>query len=182
MSPSPELDLSTPDYDDGTDPFSSQAHPPTTANISHNRRAQSPPLEKEEREFTQTATFLQQQRKSQEAERKREAVPSAVGTVQPDVVMNDTPDLYETEECAARKNSEAAAVLFGHVDHVSVFRSDFAPSSPVMKPMQSVEMPPPMFRPGEVRLDLKDLDWNWSEMKSPEHVELDELDDLLDDY
>lgn len=88
MSPSPELDLS--DYDSvNSDPFSNQSHPPTTANISHNRRAQSPPLEKDEREFTQTASFLQQRRMSQEAERERSASVSAESTQHSDVKMEE---------------------------------------------------------------------------------------------
>lgn len=184
MSPSPELDLSSPEYDDGTDPFSNQTHPPTTTNIAHNRRAQSPPLEKDEKEFTQTASFLQQRRKSQEAERKREAsAPTIVEPQTVDVTMDDIlGPVEETEESAARKNSETAAALFGQMNHVSSFGTEFAPSSPIMKPTLSIEMPPPLFKPGEVKVEDEEMGWHWSEMKSPENVELDELDDLLGGY
>jgi len=88
----------------------------------------------------------------------------------------------ETEESAARKNSETAAALFGQMNHVSSFGTEFAPSSPIMKPTLSIEMPPPLFKPGEVKVEDEEMGWHWSEMKSPENVELDELDDLLGGY
>jgi hypothetical protein len=181
MSPSPELDLS--DYDENSvDPFSSHTHPPTTANIANNRRAQSPPLEKDEREFTQTASSLQQRRRSQEAERERSA--SASASIEPsqrsDVIMEEVHlTIEETEESAARKNSEIAVALFGNMDAASTFPSTFAPSSPALKPVLHIEMPPPSYKPQDVRLDVDDLDWT---MKSPETIELDELDVLFGEY
>ncbi|KAF1841924.1 uncharacterized protein K460DRAFT_379906 [Cucurbitaria berberidis CBS 394.84] len=180
MSPSPELDLS--DYDsNSSDPFSNQSHPQTTANIAHNRRAQSPPLEKDEREFTQTASSLQQRRRSQEAERERSASASAEPARTSDVTMDEvSQSVEETEESAARKNSEAAAALFGHMDHLSNFQVTQAPSSPVVKPMLHIDMPPPSFKPREVKLEVYDED-DWH-MKSPETIELDELDVLFDEY
>ena len=178
MSPSPELDLSDYDENGGVDLFSSQVHPPTTANISHNRRAQSPPLEKEEREFTMTASFLQQRRKSQEAERERSASLSAEPTQTSDVSMDDVAQsIEETEELAARKNSEAAAALFGHMANSSF---DFSIDSPALKSQAfHLEMPPPMFKPHEVKLEIADIDWSWSDMRSPEHIELDELEEMF---
>ncbi|KAF2033715.1 hypothetical protein EK21DRAFT_58192 [Setomelanomma holmii] len=179
MSPSPELDLS--DYDENSvDPFSSQTHPPTTANIAHNRRAQSPPLEKDEREFTQTASFLQQRRRSQEAERQRSASTSAEPTQRSDVIMEEvTQTIEETEESAARKNSEIAVALFGHVDAAAAFPATFAPGSPALKPVLHLEMPPPATKPHTVKFDADDLDWA---MKSPETIEVDELDEIFGEY
>lgn len=181
MSPSPELDLSDYDENGSADLFSSQTHPPTVANIAHNRRAQSPPLEKEEREFTMTASFLQQRRKSQEAERERSASLSAEPTQSSDVNMDDVAQsIEETEELAARKNSEAAAALFGHMSNSSF---DFSISSPALKSQAfHLEMPPPMFKPHEVKLEIADIDWSWSDMRSPEHIELDELDEMFGGY
>ncbi|KAF1920852.1 hypothetical protein BDU57DRAFT_437551 [Ampelomyces quisqualis] len=182
MSPSPELDLS--DYDENcVDPFSSQSHPPTTANIANNRRAQSPPLEKDEREFTQTASFLQQRRRSQEAE-QRERSASASATTAPsekqDVVMEEVhPTIEETEESAARKNSEIAVALFGQSNAASTFPSAYTVSSPALKPVLFIEMPPPSYKSHPVKLDLDDLDWT---TKSPEMIELDELDVLFGEY
>ncbi|KAF2244379.1 hypothetical protein BU26DRAFT_533813 [Trematosphaeria pertusa] len=177
-SPSPELDLS--DFDDGSDPFSNRTHDPATHNIAHNRRAQSPPLERDEREFTQTASFLQQQRKSQEAERERSS--STEATQSTDVTMEDIPEVEETEESAARKNSETAAALFGQMDHVSSFQPDFVSSSPMLKPTLNIEMPPPPMPKTVAKIETEDIEWSWSEMKSPENIELDELDDLFGGY
>jgi hypothetical protein len=182
MSPSPELDLS--DYDENvSDPFSSQAHPPTSINIAHNRRAQSPPLEKDEREFTQTASSLQQRRKSQEAERERSSSAPAEPAHSSDVIMDEVAlSIEETEESAARKNSEAAATLFGESHSGSSF--DFSFSSPALKsaPLSIAMPPPPMFKANEVKLEIYDSDWAWSDLRSPEHIELEELDDLFGGY
>lgn len=179
-SPSPELDLS--DFDDGGDPFSNQPQPPSTHNIAHNRRAQSPPLEKDEREFTQTASFLQQRRKSLEAERERSTSISMGEAPILDVTMDDIPEVEETEESAARKNSETAAALFGQMDHVPTFQPDLGSSSPLLKAALNIEMPPPMFKPGEIRIHTDNIEWSWSDLKSPEHIELEELDDLFGGY
>lgn len=178
MSPSPELDLS--DYDsNASDPFSNQSHPPTTANIANNRRAQSPPLEKDEREFTQTASSLQQRRRSQEAERSARA--SAEPTTK-DVVMDEVClSVEETEESAARKNSEAAAALFGHLDHLSHFHTGLAPSSPAVKTPLHIEMPPPSLKRKQPKYEIDDDDDDDWAMKSPESIDVDELDDLFDD-
>lgn len=179
-SPSPELDLS--DYDNGSDPFSTHTHPPTAHNIAHNRRAQSPPLERDEREFTQTASFLQQRRKSQQAERERSASTSTVEIRVPDVTMDDIPEVDETEESAARKNSETAAALFGDMDQTPTFRPDFGSSSPMIKATLHIDMPPPLFKRDELKMEVEDPEWSWSQMKSPENIALDELDDLFGGY
>ena len=181
MSPSPELDLSDYDENGSQDLFSSQVHPPTVVNIAHNRRAQSPPLEKEEREFTMTASSLQQERRRQEAERERSASISVEPAQTSDFNMDDVcQSIEETEELAARNNSEAAAVLFGHMASSSF---DFSVDSPALKSQAfHLEMPPPAFKPHEVKLEIADIDWSWSDMRSPESIELDELDEMFGGY
>ncbi|KAJ4350125.1 uncharacterized protein N0V89_008746 [Didymosphaeria variabile] len=176
-SPSPELDLS--DYDDAaSDPFTNATHQPTTHNIAHNRRAQSPPLEKDEREFTLTASSLQERRRSAQAERERSAS-ATVENMQPaDVTMDDIPELVESEESAARKNSETAAALFGQMQH-STFDPVLGISSPLLKSSLNIEMPPPVFKAGESWSGNDDEEWA---LKSPENIELDELDDLFGNY
>lgn len=154
-----------------------RSHTSATVPMTHSRRAQSPPLETEEKEFTQTAMSLQQQRQSQEQERQKET--STAPSQSPDVAMDDVPSsVEESEESAALKNSETAAALFGQ-DDVSGFKP-FAPSSPVIKSVLSIEMPSTMHRFGEGKT-MDDQDWSWA-MQSPENVDLDELDDLLGDY
>lgn len=86
----------------------------------------------------------------------------------------------ETEESAARKNSEAAAALFGHLDHLSNFHATLAPSSPAVKPTLHVEMPPPSLKRKQPKFEVDDDDDDWT-MKSPESIHVDELDDLFDD-
>jgi len=181
MSPSPELDLSDYDENGSQDLFSSQVHPPTVVNIAHNRRAQSPPLEKEEREFTMTASSLQQERRRQEAERERSASISVEPAQTSDFNMDDVcQSIEETEELAARNNSEAAAALFGHMASSSF---DFSVDSPALKSQAfHLEMPPPAFKPHEVKLEIADIDWSWSDMRSPESIELDELDEMFGGY
>jgi hypothetical protein len=90
-------------------------------------------------------------------------------------------DVIESEESAARKNSETAAALFGQMNHLPGFGSDFTLSSPMVKSTHAIDMPPPMFKFGEVRHDHEDVEWSWA-MKSPENVELHELDELFDEY
>ncbi|KAF1959728.1 hypothetical protein CC80DRAFT_309084 [Byssothecium circinans] len=175
-SPSPELDFS--DYDDGSAPFSNPPHPLPPHDIDHNQRAQPPPLEKDEREFTQTYNVLLQRRESRVAERERER--SASMSSRSDVTMDDIPEIEETEESAARKNSEIAVALFGQFEHAK-FEPDFGTSSPILKPTLNIEMPPPMSKLGETKVEMFDVDINW-EMRSPEHIELEELDDLFGGY
>jgi hypothetical protein len=175
MSPSPELDLS--DYDSNpTEPFSERISQNSTS-ISHNGRAQSPPLEREEREFTQTAILFQQRWASQAAERSRSQTASAE-PAQKDVVMEEViVSVEETEESAARKNSEAAAALFGEMEH-----SSLAPSSPALKPsMHIIETAPTSSKRSAAKAEF-DLDFDDWHMKSPESIELDELDDLFDEF
>ncbi|KAH7319734.1 hypothetical protein B0I35DRAFT_408511 [Stachybotrys elegans] len=72
LSPSPEVDLSPPEFDDMDDDVSMPMTPigsfgsNTRRYIRHPRdlRRDSPPLEKDEREFTQTADFLQKRKLS----------------------------------------------------------------------------------------------------------------------
>ncbi|KAF2280249.1 uncharacterized protein EI97DRAFT_369658 [Westerdykella ornata] len=182
MSPSPELDLSTPEYDDGLDPFSTHSRPSTNSTTEHNRRAQSPPLEKEEREFTQTATNLQQRRRSQEATSNQEASAPSEEFHRFDIPMYNVPELREQqEEAVARENSETAAALFGQLHQLPNVINDFVPNSPLLKTSHTIDLPPAIFKFGESRLDQDDFDWAWA-MKSPEHIELHELDELLGDF
>jgi hypothetical protein len=200
LSPSPEVDLSSPEFDDHTNtstPFAgNMGHPPTPANISHNRRAQSPPIEKDEREFTQVATSLQQRSLSENEAKARAAKTKSintpgssketstpgVATISEDSVMEDpiSQDTEETEESAALKNSEAAAALFGPAlvsNHLAVSQPGLPPtSSPLMRPA-------PLKRALDVDVKMEEGDeWNWSELKSPECVALDELDEMFGGY
>lgn len=202
-------------------------HPPTGENMSHNRRAVSPPLEGDEREFTQTASELQLQMVRKRAEEKEErerrasrelslasgtasansngpATPSSANgspdsddvdvkmesASNPDIAIDEEDRfiaIEESEEVCALRNHEAAAALFGNsVDigmltlanpHASISKMHFA-SSPLVKPTMHLNVPAPS-------KDEKDKSVKWTEMmdlQSPETVELDELDDLLESF
>jgi hypothetical protein len=76
LSPSPEIDLSSPEFEEEHDTFNARhtsgAH--TNQNnshrLSHNHRAASPPLEGDEREFTQTASSLRERASEEKASRQ----------------------------------------------------------------------------------------------------------------
>ncbi|KAF2086717.1 hypothetical protein K490DRAFT_43585 [Saccharata proteae CBS 121410] len=199
MSPSPEVDLSSPELDDeehASDRFSGRSslglrdgpHPPTSTNMAHNRRAVSPPLERDEREFTATASSLQQRSRSRDYMNERKSPPSEVESSSDTSMEDSVPSVEddETEESIAIRNSEAAALVFGQsVDsNFSISTLDFE-SSPVLKPNSASKG---LDRMGDVKMvgiqdgDHIDGGWGWSDWKSPEAVELDELDDLLGDY
>ncbi|PFH55843.1 hypothetical protein XA68_17520 [Ophiocordyceps unilateralis] len=71
LSPSPEVDLSSPEFDDADDDFVMPMTPigsykPRYLRLSRDMRHDSPPLEKDEREFTQTADVLQKRKLSEQ--------------------------------------------------------------------------------------------------------------------
>lgn len=189
MSPSPEVDLSSPELDDESDTttFSGRSSlmrdiAPTN-NMAHNRRAASPPLERDEREFTATASSLQQRNRSQQSEKSTPAdAPASSSNIDDESTrLTNEP---ENEESAALRNSEAAALLFGQSVESnassSVASVEFGVSSPVFKPVdhETNSKPDAM---EDVRV-VNDDSWVWSDWKNPESIELDELDDLLGDY
>lgn len=77
-SPSPEVDLSSPDFEEHGDLHSSASHGssdfPDASNLTrlmHSHRAASPPLEGDEKEFTQTASAVRERASEEKAESSR---------------------------------------------------------------------------------------------------------------
>ncbi|KAI9771714.1 MAG: hypothetical protein M1840_001930 [Geoglossum simile] len=210
MSPSPEIDLSPPEFDDDDYPptpegsFSGRSSlardgsmviPVTT--VHHHNRAVSPPLEGDEREFTQTATSMHQKRSmSQDNDAEREGADSVRMTIEG---MDGQEDPHiriavgdESEENSEQMNSEAAAALFGSHAHPPI---NHPHTSPIVRPMTtSTQMAPKhfaikqeLFHAEEMEVDsdgkvsiLGTTGFAWGgEMLSPEAVELEELDDLF---
>lgn len=207
LSPSPEVDLSSPELDEETGDA-----PPTpggsyaarasmsrerTASYTHPRRAASPPLENEERDFKQTASALYEQAKArrssqqsqQDVNMDRDA--SAGAEDASSVTMSIEAD--ESEESAALKNSEAAAVLFGgpecvgaHTSHAMEF------SSPVLHPRDGLRVATVLSSQSGVDLPTMsgkdapphqpEIMFAWDSLQSPENVQLEELDDMFDAY
>ncbi len=175
LSPSPEVDLSSPEFDDMDDDFAMPSTPigsfsmpgfympprPIHSGSGRHGRAGSPPLEKDEKEFTQTADGLQKRKLSGDL-LPSSSTPSADHTVSTDL---------EREESSLF----GAGVLSGlsSIQHTSFVSS-------------------PAIRPSTMSLNFgrKDgeavgwakfegmLEWD----RSPESIELEELDGLLDDY
>ncbi|KAI7374955.1 hypothetical protein KC336_g20091 [Hortaea werneckii] len=111
--------------------------------MSHPRRAASPQLEREERDFKQTASQLYEQ-----AQLRRNSSSKDVHMDQADTKAGADADtasiamsIEDTEDSVALNDSNDAAALFGSVEHLQLASSsathlmDF--SSPVIEPQQS---------------------------------------------
>lgn len=156
LSPSPEVELSPPDFDDLDDDMTMPSTPvgslPGILHAPRSNRSMSPPLEKDEREFTQTADGLQKRKLAGES--------FTLGhgdNAQPGDPMKD--DIF-----------------------------DDRPSTAVYPPVQISLVTSPAVRaslpPSSAKKEVEDnwlrheklLEWD----HTPEDIELDELDCLLD--
>lgn len=168
LSPSPEVDLSSPEFDDMDDDMPMPATPvgsfsgrqiPTLALPVQTQRGASPPLEKDEKEFTQTADGLQKRKLS-----------GGLLPVKSELVVQST----ELDEHAKDDS------LFGE-PKTSTATSQPPPmafmASPAMRPAFSITTKKEGDMDGWAKLDSL-LEWD----RSPETIELDELDCLLNDY
>ena len=220
LSPSPEVDLSSPELDDENSDnpqpshgsfsgrnSSSREHPPTSANLAHNRRAASPQLEMEERDFKHTANLLHEQARLRRASEE-------------DVKMDDTAAGAELESAGIalsvensvneeERDTEAVAELFQHSEHLRPYaRANLDFSSPVLQPTRTLDVmdasiggsPLKHQRRDERMEDPMALDLNdtsndqpipsleqpdafaWDSLQSPENIELSELDDMFDAF
>jgi hypothetical protein len=192
LSPSPEIDLSSPELEDGNSHMSAStfsgshilshttSHHTPRGSMAHGRT--SPPLERDEREFTQTASSLQQRRKSESREIKAEDLPVPT----PPTIDEPMIDADESEEHAARRNEEAAAALFGHSEGaLSIPRVPFIDSSPMLRPQMDLDLSLHFKQSVTMTNETHDVRWSEDLMESMltcESVELDELDDLFQSY
>lgn len=166
LSLSPEVDLSSPEFDDMDEDMQMPVTPIGSMSMSMSARHQpmnmtrgqkdEPPLEKDEREFTQTADGLQK--------RKLSGSLLAANPV-------ENVDMYDGIQNESLFGEPKALTLApGLLPHIAFM------TSPAMRP--SLVMPTK--KDGEAegwsKLDAM-LDWD----RSPETVELDELDCLLNE-
>lgn len=162
LSPSPEVDLSSPEFDDedmsvpGSATASFGSRRPAN---SRNHRASSPPLEKDEKEFTQTARGMQKRKLSKD-----------------DTPMTGIPSQLDGQPTKSNDNE----IFFPDGRNLTVAQTAVFLSSPAIKPSSSLSTK----RGFEESLDLwtsveSSMDWD---TRSPEHVDLSELDDLMFDY
>jgi hypothetical protein len=164
LSPSPEVDLS-PEFDDmdddvsmpGTPIGSFSGHLPPPPSAPTGQRSNSPPLETDEREFTQTAEGLQKRKLSG------------------DMLSAEPMDMDAALYDAAPRSGEEG--LFG--DAVTK-------TTTLAVPPQLMQVASPAIRP-TFALGLKresEVDsWTMLEFdRSPENVDLDELEGLMTGY
>ncbi|KAI9792023.1 MAG: hypothetical protein M1833_001272 [Piccolia ochrophora] len=166
---------------------------------SLSRRAVAPPLEGDEREFTRTASEMQSKR-SMSLDQTMSSIPERSEIYNPeDVDSGQGHSTPESEEHATKRNLEAAAALFGHASTAAAaVNSTF--SSPLVRPATALHVSTSPLSTRKlatgsdvVMTDIDDkpagvdadvplfgaMATSWGELRSPENVELDELDDLL---
>lgn len=195
MSPSPEIDFSE-DLDVAVPGLDGNFVPPPTPAgssfsgrsslardgsngsssdnaLSHNHKAASPPLEGDEKEFTQTASSMRMRGMSLDDP-----------TIRPSTEDSSEVVLEETEEEKAKRNREAAEALFG--GHHGQDASLMITSSPSMKPMQ-LDVLDKESKHGEEDVEMKEsisilgdsgvgLTWDTREA---EDIQIEDLDDLF---
>ena len=219
LSPSPEIDLSLDleelSHNAATNTSTDFPTPPTPAGSSFssaraslgregsgsdrdldlNRRAQSPRLERDEREFTATARGMRLSGLLLEATQNNGS--NTTNDLQTQLKSEIEMDIVETEEEKAKHSSEAAATLFAiQRARGTSTEPPLLLSSPFSKPMD-IQMP--AFRKEAMRIkheyqeheDVvmddedttvgKSFDDLW-DSRGPEEVELDELDCLFEEY
>ncbi|KAI1748579.1 hypothetical protein F4782DRAFT_542736 [Xylaria castorea] len=166
LSLSPEVDLSSPEFDDMEDDYpvprpsmgSVSGHHRSVHTLSRIHRAEEPPLEKDEKEFTQTADGLQ----------KRKARGELLSATPADQLGID--DGMQNEQLFGEPHRTFIPTFLPHMAFMT---------SPAMRP--TLTIPAPIKRDGEAegwsKLDAL-LDWD----KSPETIALEELDCLLDEF
>jgi len=171
LSPSPEVDLSSPEFDDMDDDSAMPGTPvgsfsmrgfympsrPVHSTSARHGRAGSPPLEKDEKEFTQTADGLQKRK------------------------LNG--DLSSSSSNAAPADQTAS---------IMDLERDESPLFGVIGGVAASFVSSPAIRPSTMSLTFgrKDGDVDgWAKFegmlewdRSPENIELEELDGLLIDY
>ncbi|KAK5652788.1 hypothetical protein OQA88_9644 [Cercophora sp. LCS_1] len=166
LSPSPEVDLSSPEFDDMDDDVAMPTTPIGSLSLRGfgmqrgipGRRAASPPLEKDEKEFTQTADGLQKRKLSGDLL----SATTNSGSGDMDYCVKDDAGLF---------GEKASATMYsGPIPFVA---------SPAMRPSTMSLNFGKRDADADSWLKLESmLEWD----RSPENIELDELDCLLNDY
>lgn len=159
LSPSPEIDLSGPEFEnDLVEPISPVGSFSGRSEPLRHHRAASPPLEKDEREFTQTARGMQ----------KRQLSGGDAGTL-------SVPS--EMGESSAKPLEHES--LFDDGRSLHVLNSSAFGSSPAMRPTLAISTNKRPLDDGQDIWSSIDSAVVW-DMRSPEVVALDELDALFD--
>ena len=184
LSLSPEVDLYSPDIAQGM-----SFTPPTPGESFSGRnslnpdgtidrpllpkRVQSPPLEADERGFTETATAVRARGMSLHQ-------PNVQIEVQPSIEIEDstTQEVEETPEVRQRRDQELGFELFGHSHPGLVIPAKIA-SSPMIPPRQdqsSIDLKQLNLNVHQEDVEMEEAGWK---MMSPEDIEVEDLDTLF---
>ncbi|ETI25603.1 hypothetical protein G647_02377 [Cladophialophora carrionii CBS 160.54] len=183
LSPSPEVELYSPDLDHD-DPMElptpgehfsarSSLNPDGTPDVRRkSNRAPSPPLEDDERGFTETATAV-----------RARGMSLHNPTVQASIELNEKPQgaevSEETPEQRQKRDRELGLALFGHAHQaLHIPEQKVLASSPMMqaKPDHHASV-----TKVNLSLDLDDIEMgvaSWS-MMSPEQIDVEDLDEMF---
>lgn len=207
LSPSPEVDLSSAEFEKENGPA---LHTPGTSFSGRNslprdrpsytmQRRSSPPLETEERDFKQTATALHEQAQARRAS-SQDVTMAQDGSQPSDQSHDHDPENVSMSIEPADSDQHATAELF-NLRIPGAQQMEF--SSPLMKPQPDSASAPSSARKdmsGPARHDggMQDhamLDWSAEvghpahdasfsvdNLQCPEDIELDELDVMFDAY
>ena len=205
LSPSPEVDLSVHDVAiHGKNSVTEFAVPGTPAassysgrsslardgsnasqsdtGLNHNHRAASPPLERDEKEFTQTASSMRMRGMSLDNP-----------TLRPSTEALHEITVDESEEQVASRNQQAAEDLFGAQHHHGLGNIALM-SSPMVKPAQPAVIARETIKKEEkTDIEMQDssptsilgqsgmggLPWD---AREPEDIQIEDLDDLFGGY
>lgn len=184
-----EIHFDDGDFDQAMQDIEEPPPPAVSMHQSH------PPLENDEREFSQTAGAMRQRKESEQAESRRASRPSSTG---PDDSENaiaaspheqhPCPQIHEEPESIDDYDQQQrdATILFGSQPHPTFHQFGDFTASPMLKPEQaplstvgSMGNPAPKKHIHAMSMDSV---FAWSDLKSPENMELAELDDLLGGY
>jgi hypothetical protein len=188
LSPSPEIDLSTPELDDDLpmgpptpgESFSGRSSMSRDGTVDRRmprNRAPTPPLEADEKGFTETATAVRARGMS-----LHEPVVKVSVEVLDEQDMADEP-MEETPEMTHKKDQELGYELFGH-SHRSLDgpTQRILASSPMIQPRDtSVVETVKHVDHAHQQEDVEMGEGSW-ELDSPENVELDELDGMFSGF
>lgn len=189
LSPSPEIDLSSPDLDEDLpmgpptpgESFSGRSSLTRDGTIDHrmpSNRAPSPPLEADEKGFTETATAVRARGMSLHEPAVKVSIEVSEDQNRPEEPVEETPEMTH------RKDQELGYELFGQTHSVlNVPGQRILTSSPVMQP-RHVAVVQTVVKKLDITNQQEDIEMaegSW-DLDSPENVELDELDGLFSGF
>lgn len=191
MSPSPEVDLTLPDLDDDHamspptpgDSFSGRSSLTRDGSIAEHRttpnRAPSPPLEADEKGFTETATAV----RARGVSLNESTVHTSIEVTMEQANNGPMEVIEETPETNHRRDQELGYELFGHAHGALAIPNQTALfSSPMIAAKENHAANVKKVTALVTDIGLRDIEMtNW-ELRSPENVELDELDGMFSGF